>query len=71
MAELPYSSPLEHHAATQSVRRAVIAGLAKPVVTIDGDRVTVTTSGLQLECARATVREKGQEVVVTLAPLRS
>lgn len=55
------------HPLFNGVRRAVIAALAKPVVTIDGDRVTVTTSGLQLECARATVQERRGEVVVTLA----
>jgi hypothetical protein len=58
------------HPLFNGVRRAVIARLAKPVVTVDGARVTVTTSGLQLDCARATVREKGTEVVVTIAPPR-
>ena len=38
------------HPLFNGVRRAVIAGLEKPVVTTAGDRVTITTPGLQLDC---------------------
>jgi hypothetical protein len=43
------------HPLFNGVRRAVIAGLEKPVLTTTGDRVTIATSGLQLDCPRAMV----------------
>jgi hypothetical protein len=43
------------HPLFNGVRRAVIAGLEKPVVTTTGDRVSIATSGLQLDCPRASV----------------
>jgi hypothetical protein len=54
------------HPLFNGVRRAEIAGLAKPVVTTSGDRVTITTSGLQVECARATVQESANTVRISL-----
>jgi hypothetical protein len=56
----------EPHPLFNGVRRVIIAGLAKPGVTVDGDRVAMKMSGLQLDCARAVVQEKGQDVIVTL-----
>jgi hypothetical protein len=53
------------HPLFNGVRRAVIAGLGKPVITTSGDRVTIATSGLQLECSRASVREAHGEITVT------
>jgi hypothetical protein len=43
------------HPLFNGIRRAVIAGLGKPVVTPNGDRVTIVTSGLQLECLRGQI----------------
>jgi hypothetical protein len=54
------------HPLFNGVRRAEVAGLAKPVVTTSGDRVTVATTGLQVDCARATVLESGNIVRVSL-----
>jgi hypothetical protein len=53
------------HPLFNGVRRAEIAGLTKPVVTTEGDRVTIATSGLQVECPRATVKEGANEVRVS------
>jgi hypothetical protein len=53
------------HPLFNGVKRAIIAGLEKPLIARDGDRVTITTSGLQLECARADVHEAEGEVTVT------
>lgn len=43
------------HPLFNGVRRAIIAGLSKPAGTSTGDRVTIATSGLQLDCPRASV----------------
>jgi hypothetical protein len=43
------------HPLFNGIRRAVIAGLGKPVITPNGDRVTITTSGLQLDCLRGQI----------------
>ena len=43
------------HPLFNGVRRAVIAGLDNPVVTTAGDRVTIATPGLQLDCPQASV----------------
>ena len=43
------------HPLFNGVRRAVIAGLGKPVVTSNGDRVSIVTSGLQLDCLRGQI----------------
>ena len=53
------------HPIFNGVRRAVIAGVEKPVVTIDGTRVTIQSSGLHLECSAATVEETAQEIRVS------
>ena len=53
------------HPLFNGVRRATIAGLEKPVVTSSGNRVRITTSGLQLECAHATIRETEREITIT------
>ena len=54
------------HPLFNGVRRVTVAGLQQPVVRADSGRVSITTSGLRLECARASVLEKGSEVVVSL-----
>ena len=54
------------HPLFNGLRRAEVAGLAKPVVAITGDRVTITTAGLQMDCARATAQESGNTVRVSL-----
>ena len=43
------------HPLFNGVRRAVIAGITNPVVADSGGRVTISTAGLQLECASASV----------------
>ena len=43
------------HPLFNGVKRAVIAGLLNPVVTSNGDRVTIVTSGLQLHCPRGQI----------------
>ena len=43
------------HPLFNGVRRVVITGLEKPVVTATDYRVTIATSGLQLDCPRASV----------------
>ena len=55
------------HPLFNGVHRMTVAGLRQPVVKADSGRVSITTSGLRLECARASVREGRSEVVVTLA----
>jgi hypothetical protein len=54
------------HPLFNGVRRAIIAGPASPVVSHDGDRVTIDTNGLQLECTGAKVDVRPNEVVITL-----
>lgn len=53
------------HPLFNGVRRAVVAGVEKPVVTIDGTRVTIQSSGIHLECSAATVEETAQEIRVS------
>lgn len=54
------------HPLFNGVRRAVIAGPASPAVSTDGDRVSIDTNGLQLECTGARVDVRPGEVVITL-----
>lgn len=54
------------HPLFNGVRRVVVAGLAMPAITIEGDRVTVKAPGLQLDCAGATFQQLESAVVVTL-----
>lgn len=55
------------HPLFNGVRRAVIAGLGRPEITHAADRVAIHTPGLTVECAGATVEERGQAVTVSLA----
>ena len=57
---------LGSHPLVNGVRRVVIAGPRSPVVTTDDERITIDTSGLQLECAGANVDVRPGEVVITL-----
>jgi len=54
------------HPLFNGVRRVIIAGPASPVVSNDGDRVSIDTNGLQLECTGARVDVRPGEVVITL-----
>ena len=58
------------HPLFSGVRRAVIAGLKKPTITREGDRVVINTPGLQVECSGAAVEEEGQAVTVSLPSSR-
>ena len=54
------------HPLFNGVQRATITGLARPLVTSDGDRISTTMSGLRLECVRAKVQQRQRNVVITL-----
>jgi len=57
---------LGDHPLFNGVRRVIIAGPVSPVVSNDGDRVSIDTNGLQLECSGARVDVRPGEVVITL-----
>ena len=57
---------LGSHPLFNGVRRVVIAGPASPVVSTDGDRVSIDTNGLQLECTGARIDVRPSEVIITL-----
>lgn len=54
------------HPLFDGVRRVIIAGPVSPVVSNDGDRVSIDANGLQLECTGARVQVRPGDVVITL-----
>jgi hypothetical protein len=57
------------HPLFNGVQRVVIAGLAKPEVTIEGEQVTVQVTGFTASFDRAIVHDNGEELVIELKPV--